>query len=108
MGLPLISFPMFLGFFITLRRMAANVESFQQGGALWFLDLTIPDPTYVLPVLSTTLALLTLEVSMRFGNSPMDSARVPNHLMKYIRWGLRGVFVIMLPMVSHFPAVSVH
>lgn len=56
-------FPIFITFFITMRRMAANVESFQWGGILWFSDLTLADPTYVLPVLSAIFVLISIEVS---------------------------------------------
>jgi len=103
MALPMLGIPMFIGFFIALRRLAANMESFQTGGMLWFQDLSLADPTYILPVVSTSLQLITFEVAMRFGSTAMDTSRVPNNLMKYIQWGLRGVFVLMLPMVAGFP-----
>jgi YidC/Oxa1 family membrane protein insertase len=38
------------------------VESFTTGGALWFTDLTIADPTYILPILSTTSILIMIHV----------------------------------------------
>ena len=41
----------------------APVESMKSGGALWFTDLTIPDPYYVLPFASCLSFLITIEVS---------------------------------------------
>ena len=32
------------------------------GGALWFTNLTLPDPNYVLPVLASGFLLATVEV----------------------------------------------
>ena len=42
--------------------MAENLPSFKNGGALWFTDLTTPDATYILPVLTAVTFLITVEV----------------------------------------------
>ena len=42
--------------------MAKGVDSFQTGGAYWFLDLTTPDPTYILPALTAVTFLASIEV----------------------------------------------
>ena len=42
--------------------MAARVESFKEGGFLWFTDLSTPDTTYVLPLATCLGVLLTVEV----------------------------------------------
>ncbi len=60
---PFIQIPIFISFFIGLRRMAAApIESMKTGGALWFTDLTEVDPYYVLPFCSCALLLATIEV----------------------------------------------
>ncbi len=60
---PFIQIPIFISFFIGLRRMAAApIESMKTGGALWFTDLTQLDPYYVLPFCSCGLLLATIEV----------------------------------------------
>ena len=41
----------------------APVESMKAGGMLWFTDLTIPDPFYILPIVNSALFLTSLEVS---------------------------------------------
>ena len=60
---PFIQVPIFISFFIAIRRMASvPVESMKSGGALWFTDLTAPDPYYILPFLSCASLLATIEV----------------------------------------------
>ena len=54
----------FLSFFAALRGISeAKVASFVNGGALWFKDLTVPDPYYILPM----LACSSLYLLLRFG-----------------------------------------
>ena len=55
----------FLSFFVAIRRMVnAPVVGMMNGGALWFTDLTVPDPAYVLPIISTASLLVSLEVGL--------------------------------------------
>jgi hypothetical protein len=39
-----------------------QIESMVSGGALWFPNLTMPDPYYALPVLASAFLLATVEV----------------------------------------------
>lgn len=64
--LPLMQVPIFISFFIAIRKMATlPVESMKTGGLLWFKDLTVADPFYVLPVMACVSFLVTMEVSKR-------------------------------------------
>ena len=64
MLMPVMQIPIFISFFIALRRMAAiPVESMKTGGILWFTDLTVPDPYYILPVLGCASFMAIIEVS---------------------------------------------
>uniref|UniRef100_A0A915K512 Mitochondrial inner membrane protein OXA1L n=1 Tax=Romanomermis culicivorax TaxID=13658 RepID=A0A915K512_ROMCU len=46
----------FTSFYFALKSMAAaNLPSMKAGGLLWFSDLTVPDPTFLLPVLCAGL-----------------------------------------------------
>ena len=48
---------------VAIREMASvPIESMKTGGMLWFSDLTVPDPYYVLPVLSCLSFMATIEV----------------------------------------------
>ena len=65
--MPLVQLPVFVSFFIALRRMAyAPVESMKVGGLWWFTDLTIPDPFFILPVLGAVSFMAILEVSVLY------------------------------------------
>jgi YidC/Oxa1 family membrane protein insertase len=56
--------PIFISFFVGLRRMAnAPVDSFHTGGMMWFTDLTVCDPYYILPVITSVTLWATVEVS---------------------------------------------
>ncbi len=61
---PLVQLPLGFGMFRLLRSMATlPVPSFEDGGVLWFLDLTVPDPFFVLPLASAAMMYLSLRVS---------------------------------------------
>ena len=60
--LPLIAqAPIFVCFFLAISRMAV-LPSFESGGAAWFTNLAVADPTYALPLLSGATFLATVEV----------------------------------------------
>ena len=61
--MPLVQLPLFLSFFIALRKMAQlPVESMATGGLGWLTDLTAYDPYYVMPIASAVTMLITIEV----------------------------------------------
>ena len=99
---PLIQAPLFISFFLALRKMAeVPVGSFTTGGILWFPDLTIPDPYHILPFVSAGTILLALELG--FSDTGVDMQQQQKN-MKYI---LRGMSVIMVPIMWNFPAAVV-
>ena len=53
--------PIFVCFFLAISRMAV-LPSFESGGAAWFTNLAVADPTYALPLLSGATFLATVEV----------------------------------------------
>lgn len=53
---------------LSYSQMCASVEYYpqlSQGGALWFTDLTIPDPYYALPFLCSMMTLMVFEIAMK-------------------------------------------
>ena len=65
MTLPFMQLPFFMSFFIGLRKMAlAPVESMKTGGMMWFGDLTVPDPTYALPLIACGLFVMNIQVCL--------------------------------------------
>lgn len=75
MLVPLAQMPLFISFFIGLRDMAnAPVASMATGGLFWFVDLTMPDQYYLLPVITSCTMLATIELGT-------DSARLSSQNM---------------------------
>ena len=69
MFMPFIQIPIFITFFITLRRMTElPVAGMSTEGALWFQNLTISDPYYALPVLAS-LSFMTIMQVREFQSS---------------------------------------
>ncbi|KAL6073995.1 Mitochondrial inner membrane protein OXA1-like [Balamuthia mandrillaris] len=95
---PACQLPVFLLFFVTLRRMSEEMPSFANGGVLWFTDLTTPDPYLILP----TLMSLALWATMELGQTPSTASTGKNvHFVKYLA---RAFSLFLLPFSSFFPA----
>ena len=59
----LLQLPIFISVFTGLKGMSElPVVSMQSGGLLWFTDLTVPDPYFVLPLLNVATFLIAIEV----------------------------------------------
>ena len=81
--LPFAQMPIFISFFLGLRRMAnAPLESMQAGGLFWFTDLTSADPYFVLPILASGTMLLTMEVK----NILWDSLSLDHCVFFLVAW----------------------
>eukprot|EP00794_Sanderia_malayensis_P018593 gene18593-20459_t len=94
---PLVQMPVFISFFIGLRKMAnLPVESMQTGGLLWFTDLTAFDPYYILPVVVSLSMLATIELGTEMGISS-DQMQKTKNLMRFMS-------LIMIPLTAKFPA----
>ena len=64
--MPLAQLPVFISFLMALRGMAQlPVESMKAGGILWFQDLTVPDPTFALPLIACATFLCNIEVNIQ-------------------------------------------
>lgn len=95
---PLAQAPLFISFFMGLRQMAnCPVDSMKEGGLFWFTDLTIADPTYMLPVITSLTLLATVEIGT-------DSARLSAQNMGMMKYFLRALPIIIFPFTMNFPA----
>ncbi|CAI5995286.1 unnamed protein product [Closterium sp. NIES-64] len=88
--------PIFIGFYFAITGMAEHMPSFATGGAFWFTDLTTPDPTYLLPLMSSAGILAAVELNAAEG---MEGA--PNAAQ--MKWFMRGLAVTMVPLTVTFP-----
>ncbi|XP_003420979.1 mitochondrial inner membrane protein OXA1L [Loxodonta africana] len=95
--LPLTQAPVFISFFIALREMAnLPVPSLQTGGLWWFQDLTVSDPTYVLPLVVTATMWAVLELGADTGVQSSD--------LRWMRNVIRVMPLAVLPITIHFPS----
>lgn len=99
--LPLVQMPVFLSFYFALDRLAkAPLPALTTGGVAWFPDLTVADPYYALPAISTIMTLLVLETGAETGTTAMNQSQQAR-IVKYI---LRGVTVLAAWFISSFPS----
>ncbi len=68
----LVQMPIFIGIFYVIRQFGgipnfkeAQYPSFQEGGILWFQDLSAADPYFILPVVSALTMLAATEITSK-------------------------------------------
>ena len=85
--------------FFALRGMAnLPVESLKTGGALWFTDLTLADPFYLLPLITVS----SLYINFKVGGEGIDLNSQP----KFMRNFINVMILVSFPVMCSFPAVS--
>ncbi len=73
LALPALQVPVFIAFVLGARHaVLLGDDTWESGGALWFRDLTLADPTLALPFLASGLSYAALEVV--FGAPPAQGA----------------------------------
>ncbi|EFJ46792.1 hypothetical protein VOLCADRAFT_105325 [Volvox carteri f. nagariensis] len=85
-----------------LRRCA--VPSLTTGGALWFSDLTQPDPFFGLPIMCTlvTLAMVEYGINLAGDAGPMPSER--QQATKTMKWVFRVLAFMFIPAGNYVAA----
>ncbi|CAG9864608.1 unnamed protein product [Phyllotreta striolata] len=97
MIVPLAQMPVFVSFFVGLRRMAnLPVDSLRTGGMWWFTDLTLPDQYFILPIITSVTLYATIELGA-------DSAKLSAQNMQMMKYVLRALPVVILPFTVNFP-----
>lgn len=95
--LPLLQAPVMISFYLALRDMAnLPVPQFKDGGIFWFTDLTVADPTYILPVVSSLGFLAIMELGSEIGGGVSQPKGVKNFM--------RFMAVAMVPLTMSFPS----
>lgn len=87
----LIQMPIFIGMFYVIRSFGETHDSFTSGGLLWFKDLSVMDPYYVLPILSAVTMLAASEITSK-------------HVDPQQRWLMRTLPVVFTVFLLSFPA----
>ncbi|XP_073960247.1 OXA1L mitochondrial inner membrane protein [Choristoneura fumiferana] len=97
MLVPLAQAPFFISFFMGLRGMAnCPVESMTYGGLGWFMDLTVPDQFFLLPLITSATLWATIELGV-------DGGRLEASNMVMMRYFLRAIPLVMIPFTINFP-----
>lgn len=73
------------------------VESMKEGGLFWFEDLTVPDPYYLLPIITSTTLFITIEI----GADNMRAQSLGN--MRHV---MRAIPLVIFPFLINFESVS--
>ncbi|KAL8681358.1 MAG: hypothetical protein Q9186_002501 [Xanthomendoza sp. 1 TL-2023] len=98
-ALPLLNVPLGYGFFRLSREMAAlPVPGLESGGLLWFTDLTLSDPTFLLPLGTGTLTFFMFKAGSELGSGTTMTPTV----MKFFQWVLPIGSTIFM---SFWPAI---
>lgn len=99
MAMPLVQAPIFVSTFMVLRKMTIYpIESLKEGGIYWFTDLTVPDPYFILPVVTA----VTMHFVLRKG---LDTGQNLAMMKPLMRNGLLyGIPVVVLGATYSFPA----
>jgi len=96
---PAVQLPLFMGMFFGLKKMPGLFpDELKTGGILWFTDLTLTDPLYILPITSAASFLLLIEM----GKDQMmaqDPAR--GQIMINV---FRGLSLMMIPVCFQLDA----
>ncbi|EZA54730.1 Mitochondrial inner membrane protein OXA1L [Ooceraea biroi] len=97
--MPIVQAPVFISFFLALRKMANTpVESLKEGGFWWVTDLTLHDPYYIMPIATSVTMYITIEVGA-------DGANL--RAMGLMRYVIRVAPFVVLPFMIHFPGTIV-
>ncbi|KAL1117203.1 hypothetical protein AAG570_004530 [Ranatra chinensis] len=96
MIVPFAQAPLFISFFVGLRGMSnLPIDSMHTGGMLWFVDLTVPDQFYLLPLITSATLALTIEVGT-------DAARLNSANMGMMKYFLRAMPFFIFPFTINF------
>ena len=102
LALPLLQVPIFMSFFLGLRRLAEHFPDAHVGGAYWFVDLGATDNTYWLPAASGLSALALVRISVPGPTAGMNEAEAAQaDLMKKVP---SGATLFSLPVAASMPS----
>ena len=87
----LVQLPIFITMFYVIKDFGYTHPDFTSGGILWFQDLSVQDPFYVLPILSAVTMLAASEITSK-------------HIDPQQRWLMRTLPVVFTVFLLTFPA----
>lgn len=87
----LVQMPIFITMFYVIRGFGSEHPTFSEGGILWFQNLSAPDSTYILPILSAVTLLAASEITSK-------------NIDPQQRWLMRILPVVFIAFTYYFPA----
>lgn len=93
-----VQLPLWISISLALRNLSLDLSDLTAGGALWFCDLSVPDPTWILPVLLGLTNLLAVEVFS------LQRLSEPTRLQRIMTNGVRTFSLLMVPIAASVPA----
>ena len=87
----LVQMPIFIAMFYVIQSFGDAHPTFTSGGILWFQNLSVHDPYYILPILSAVTMLAASEITAK----SMDPQQ---------RWLMRLLPVVFTVFLLRFPA----
>lgn len=97
-GAAAISTPFLISCFMAIRRLAVYEEDLERASFLWVSDLTMPDPTYLLPLICSAFFVLNFELNQSMTRGGRSNSSL------YLRWVLRGGCFVFAYMASSQPS----
>lgn len=94
-ALPLVQLPLFMSFFFALKEMGIYVPDVVSGGAYWFENLSVADPTMILPLVNAFTFWVMVEIGA-------DGMKTENH--ETFKWVMRFLAVGITPLTMDLPA----
>ena len=95
---PVVHISVFLTYVFSVRAMIREgVPGLDAEGALWFTDLTVPDPVFALPLAAVSLTYANLELGFGSGSQPAVITWIKDKIQ------LLMIFVA-LPFTTQLPA----
>ncbi|KAJ3415859.1 Mitochondrial inner membrane protein oxa1l [Chytridiales sp. JEL 0842] len=92
----LVQAPVFISFFLSLRKMAElPMPGFETGGLFWFTDLTVADPTWVLPIAASASMFAVMEFATETNAAQSQSAAMKNVF--------RFMMIVFIPLTATLP-----
>ena len=101
MLLPLAQLPIFMSFFLGLRRLADTFPSAHEGGLFWFVDLGARDESFYLPAASGLSALALVRLSIP--GAPAGASAEEAEQVERMKLLMSGLTLVSLPVASTMP-----
>jgi membrane protein insertase Oxa1/YidC/SpoIIIJ len=93
-----VTAPITLSAFMSVRRLSVYETDLEKSSFLWVTDLTLPDPTFVLPMICASMFVMNFELNQRMQRGGRSATGM------YLRWVVRGGAFVFVYFFSAQPS----